>query len=126
MHALSIDLTATMNTLFGTLSRTTALRRAPLALHRSSQFQSSFQFTARPAAVNLAQVHARFAASSVSGRPGSQTIEHARQNVKEEVGNSMTDWARSIAGGVFTVDSVKPTKDSFVRRQLCESDRLPY
>lgn len=125
-HALSIDLTATMNTLFGTLSRTTALRRTPLALRRSSQFQSSFQFTARPAAVNLAQVHARFAASSVSGRPGSQTIEHARQNVKEEVGNSMTDWARSIAGGVFTVDSVKPTKDSFVRRQLCESDRLPY
>ncbi|KAF8559751.1 hypothetical protein OG21DRAFT_1402578 [Imleria badia] len=62
----------------------------------------------------LPLLQARFAASSVSGRPGSQTIEHARQNVKEEVGNSLTDWARSIAGGVFTVDSVKPTKDSFI------------
>jgi hypothetical protein len=34
--------------------------------------------------------------------------------VQEEVGNSLTDWARSIAGGVFTVDRVKPVKDSFV------------
>lgn len=65
----------------------------------------------------LPLLHARFAASSVSGRPGSQTIQHARQNVKEEVGNSLTDWARSIAGGVFTVGSVKPTKDSFVSTQ---------
>ncbi|KAH0827192.1 hypothetical protein J3R83DRAFT_4885 [Lanmaoa asiatica] len=63
---------------------------------------------------SLPLLHARFAASSVSGRPGSQTIKHARLNVKEEVGNSLTDWARSIAGGVFTVDSVKPTKDSFI------------
>ncbi|KAG9318658.1 hypothetical protein JVU11DRAFT_751 [Chiua virens] len=62
----------------------------------------------------LPLLNVRFAASSVSGRPGSQTIEHARQNVKEEVGNSLTDWARSIAGGVFTVDSVKPVKDSFI------------
>lgn len=70
----------------------------------------------------LPLLHARFAASSVSGRPGSQTIQHARLNVKEEVGNSLTDWARSIAGGVFTVDSVKPTRDSFVSvRRL-----LPY
>ncbi|KAG1792206.1 uncharacterized protein HD556DRAFT_1432711 [Suillus plorans] len=117
-----------MNTLFGTLSRTAALRRAPLALRRSSQFQTSFQFTARPAAVNLAQVHARFAASSVAGRPGSQTIEHAKQNVKEEVGNSMTDWARSIAGGVFTVDSVKPSKDSFfgITTAVAHSVPTPY
>jgi len=71
-----------------------------------------FQHPSHRPAIPL--LHARLAASSVSGRPGSQTIEHARLNVKEEVGNSLTDWARSIAGGVFTVDSVKPTKDSFV------------
>ncbi|KAI6000944.1 hypothetical protein EDC04DRAFT_2871976 [Pisolithus marmoratus] len=53
----------------------------------------------------LSRVHARFAASSVSGRPGSQSVEHATQNVKEELGNSLTDWAREIAGGVFTLDS---------------------
>ncbi|KAI9571361.1 hypothetical protein HD554DRAFT_2169185 [Boletus coccyginus] len=71
-----------------------------------------FQHPPHRAAIPL--LHARLAASSVSGRPGSQTIEHARLNVKEEVGNSLTDWARSIAGGVFTVDSIKPTKDSFI------------
>ncbi|KAI6137172.1 hypothetical protein F5141DRAFT_1185927 [Pisolithus sp. B1] len=63
----------------------------------------------------LSRVHARFAASSVSGRPGSQSVEHATQNVKEELGNSLTDWAREIAGGVFTVDTVKPRVDSFSR-----------
>ncbi|KAH0830743.1 hypothetical protein J3R83DRAFT_2222 [Lanmaoa asiatica] len=74
---------------------------------------------------SLPLLHARFAASSVSGRPGSQTIKHARLNVKEEVGNSLTDWARSIAGGVFTVDSVKPTKDSFVSVQLSSTTVRP-
>ncbi|KIJ68598.1 hypothetical protein HYDPIDRAFT_24858 [Hydnomerulius pinastri MD-312] len=98
----------------GPLSRSAARRSAPLALRRPTQFQTVSRFAARPAALNLAQVHARFAASSVSGRPGSQTIKHARQNVKEEVGNSLTDWARSIAGGVFNVDSMKPAKDSFL------------
>lgn len=104
-----------MNTLLGP-----TLRRASLAVRRPPQLQGPSQFALRPTAIHLTQVHARFAASSVSGRPGSQTIEHARQNVKEEVGNSMTDWARSIAGGVFTVDSVKPSRDSFVCILSCE------
>jgi hypothetical protein len=34
--------------------------------------------------------------------------------VKEEVGNSMTDGARSIAGGVFTVVRVNPTIHSLL------------
>ncbi|KAF9227705.1 hypothetical protein BS17DRAFT_672275, partial [Gyrodon lividus] len=96
---------------FRPLSRSAPLRNAPLALRFSSHSQNASRFAALPAAL---QVHARFAASSVSGRPGSQTLDHAKLNVKEEVGNSLTDWARSIAGGVFTVDSVKPAKDSFV------------
>jgi len=110
---LILGVTATMNTL-GPFSRIATLRRV------SPQLQGRSRLALRPAAINLSQVHARFAASSVSGRPGSQTIEHARQNVKEEVGNSLTDWARSIAGGVFTVDSVKPSKDSFVCILSCE------
>ena len=109
-----------MNTLFSPFSRAATLRRASLAVRRPPQLQDPSRFAARSTSINVAQVHARFAASSVSGRPGSQSIEHARQNVKEEVGNSMTDWARSIAGGVFTVDSVKPSKDSFVCVRWCE------
>jgi hypothetical protein len=59
-------------------------------------------------------VHARFAASSVAGRPGSQTFQHAAQNVKEEVGGSAADFARAIAGGNMTADAVQPTNRTFV------------
>jgi hypothetical protein len=103
-----------MNSFLRPLSRSAPLRNAPLALRPPSRFQNAPRSTARLVAINLPQVYVRFAASSVSGRPGSQTLDHAKLNVKEEVGNSLTDWARSIAGGVFTVDSVKPVKDSFV------------
>lgn len=67
---------------------------------------TSKTFLQRPALLQ-----ARFAASSVSNKPGSQTFEHAAQNVKEEVGNSAADWAKTIAGGNFTQDSVKIDKD---------------
>jgi len=56
-------------------------------------------------------LQARFAASSVSNKPGSQTIEHAAQNVREEVGNSAADWAKTIAGGNFPQDSVTVDTD---------------
>lgn len=60
-------------------------------------------------------VHRRGAASGVSGRPGSQSASHAAQNVKEEVGNSAADWAKTIAGGHFQTDTVKSDEDpSFV------------
>jgi cell pole-organizing protein PopZ len=62
---------------------------------------------------------ARFAASSVSNRPGSQTLEHAAQNVREEVGNSAADWAKAIAAGNFTQDSVKTDTDpTFVKTSV--------
>ncbi|KIK97514.1 hypothetical protein PAXRUDRAFT_218731 [Paxillus rubicundulus Ve08.2h10] len=93
------------------LSRSPPLRNA--SLRTPPRFQNAPRPTTRLAAITLPKVYVRFAASSVSGRPGSQTLDHAKLNVKEEVGNSLTDWARSIAGGVFTVDSVKPAKDSF-------------
>jgi hypothetical protein len=56
----------------------------------------------------------RAVASHVAGRPGSQTISQAAVNVREEVGNSTTDWAKVIAGGNFTEDSVKPHRETFV------------
>lgn len=91
-----------------------ALSRPLRTIALAPALRGSYRFQHPSQRATLPLLQARFAASSVSGRPGSQSLEHARINVKEEVGNSLADWARSIAGGVFTVDSVKPTKDSFV------------
>ncbi|KAH7889510.1 hypothetical protein F5I97DRAFT_1800485 [Phlebopus sp. FC_14] len=115
-----------MSSVFRSLHRSPVLRNSPLQLRRPTQLTLGFQ--PRSAALSLVQVHARFVASSVSGRPGSQTIEHATLNVKEEVGNSLTDWARSIAGGVFTVERLKPAKDSFlgITSAVATSVPTPY
>ena len=57
----------------------------------------------------------RTVANSVSGRPGSQTLEHAATNIKEEVGNSAADLAKVIAACNVTRDAVGPTgAESFV------------
>jgi hypothetical protein len=56
----------------------------------------------------------RAVASHVSGRPASQTISQAALNVREEVGNSTSDWAKVIAGGNFTSDAVKTDRQTFV------------
>lgn len=55
----------------------------------------------------------RYVASSVSGRPGSQTFPHAALNVKEEAGNSAADLAKAIAGGTLNVG--EKTNHSFLR-----------
>jgi hypothetical protein len=93
--------------------RTTVLRRslprthlAPLAYirsHPSHIFRIADAF----------QQH-RAVASQVSGRPASQTISQAALNVREEVGNSTTDWAKVIAGGNSTSDAVKTDRETFV------------
>lgn len=57
----------------------------------------------------------RSVASQVSGRPGSQTIGHAATNIKEEVGNSTADLAKTIAGGNYFADSVEAKSQTFVR-----------
>ena len=62
---------------------------------------------------NAFQQH-RAVASHVSGRPASQTISQAALNVREEVGNSTTDWAKVIAGGNYTSDTVKTDRETFV------------
>jgi hypothetical protein len=57
----------------------------------------------------------RAVASHVSGRLASQTISQAALNVREEVGNSTTDWAKVIAGGNYTSDTVKTSdRETFV------------
>jgi hypothetical protein len=93
--------------------RTTAIRRSlphthlvPLAYIRSNP-SHIFRIA------NAFQQH-RPVASHVSGRPASQTISQAALNVREEVGNSTTDWAKVIAGGNFTSDAVKTDRETFV------------
>jgi hypothetical protein len=63
-------------------------------------------------------LHARYVASSVSGRPGSQTLEHAATNVKEELGNSASDLAKVIAGANVTEDTIADSSQaSFVSNE---------
>ncbi|KAI0306697.1 hypothetical protein B0F90DRAFT_1808334 [Multifurca ochricompacta] len=62
----------------------------------------------------MASQQHRAVASHVSGRPASQTISQAAVNVREEVGNSATDWAKVIAGGNRTTDAVKVDRDTFL------------
>lgn len=60
------------------------------------------------------QIIVRSVASQVSGRPGSQTIGQAATNIKEEVGNSTADLAKTIAGGNYFADAVQPNSQTFV------------
>ncbi|THH28397.1 hypothetical protein EUX98_g5795 [Antrodiella citrinella] len=76
-----------------------------------------------------AQLLFRGAASQVSGRPGSQSFDHAATNIKEEVGNSTADFAKSIAGGNVYDDAVTPTtKDTFlgITNAVAHSVPTPY
>ncbi|KZV71609.1 hypothetical protein PENSPDRAFT_743060 [Peniophora sp. CONT] len=90
---------------FSIASRAAPLRRAPFALRAS---YSHLARPAQPARVSptLKLVMARGAANQVGSRPGSQTFEHAGQNIKEEVGDAARDMAKSIAGGNYPSDSI--------------------
>jgi hypothetical protein len=95
-----------MNSLFRPILRSIVVRNTLIAIPSTS----------RPIrlGVNATLLHARTVASSVSIRPGSQTLEHAATNVKEELGNSAADLAKIISGANVTTDSVSDT-ESFVR-----------
>jgi hypothetical protein len=104
-----------MNTVFRPLLRshipklTPALRRPQFIIPIRPQLKP----TTSPA------FHARCVASLVSGRPGSQTLEHAATNVKEELGNSASDLAKVIAGANVTQDTVVNSgEESFVSTRL--------
>jgi hypothetical protein len=94
-----------MNLSLRSLSRPLRLRNSQLALRPALSINS------RPSC------RFREVATSVSGKPASQTLEHAALNVKEEVGNSAADLAKSIAGGYLTQPSPAPAgrSESFVR-----------
>ncbi|KAJ6622891.1 hypothetical protein B0H10DRAFT_2011909 [Mycena sp. CBHHK59/15] len=73
--------------------------RSPLAARH--------RLAVRPTLCNSPFLHARTEASSVGLKPGSQTLSHARQNIKEEAGNSAADLAKAIAGANVYGDGVK-------------------
>lgn len=116
-----------MSLLIKPLVRT--LRRAPLVLKRSFSnarsplilSSSLLRTSVRSGAVSASpllrgQLITRGAASSLSGKPGSQTFRQAAQNIKEEVGNSTTDLAKAIAGANWFHDAVEPEakRDTFL------------
>lgn len=87
------------------------------ALRRSGPHSHLAPFRLQPSHIlKLANTfqQQRGEASKVAGRPASQTISQATVNVREEVGNSATDWAKVIAGGNFTDDAVKADRRTFV------------
>ena len=106
-----------MNTLLRPIIRTGIVRHAPF---RVANYKPSSAQLLRPALnskslLRPGPLHLRGVASSVSNRPGSQTIEHATQNVKEELGNSASDLAKAIAGANMTSHTVTDhAGDSFV------------
>lgn len=102
------------------------LRVVPLLLRRPLSTSAkvsnpllSSKSTATKALTGTPALHGslfvRGVASQVSGRPGSQTFDHAATNIKEELGNSSADLAKSIAGGNVFTDAVSPTQQTFVR-----------
>jgi len=56
----------------------------------------------------------RTVASSVSGRPGSQSLPHAAENVKEELGNSVRDLAETLGGGALKVGKMASQSEGFL------------
>ncbi|KAF9469374.1 hypothetical protein BDZ94DRAFT_1244303 [Collybia nuda] len=95
-----------MNIISRSFTRPSVLRNAPFTISK---------FAGRPAIANSTIWHARTVASSVTNRPGSQTLGHAATNIKEEIGNSTIDLAKVIAGANMTRDNVSETgKGSFL------------
>jgi hypothetical protein len=107
-----------LNTLRSPLRTTapTLLRRGLATTAPPLRFKQALPRLSPPTPMRLI---ARGAASSVSGRPGSQTLGHAAENIKEEVGNSTADLAKVIAGSNYTSDTVSPTSTTFVRIHDC-------
>ncbi|KAI0807929.1 hypothetical protein C8Q74DRAFT_1230093 [Fomes fomentarius] len=105
-----------------------ALRRAPVALPRFAIEPLLTPSLARTPTLLNKQLLARGAASSVSGRPGSQTVGHAARNIREEVGQSAADLAKSIAGGNVFVDNVESTQQTFlgITNAVAHSVPKPY
>ena len=100
------------------ISRKLFQRPFHTATARALQLQAKpRRFSPLLAAASTLQLK-RTVATSVGSRPASQNLKHAALNIREEVGNSAADAARTIAGGNLAVDYVPTEKQtSFVSLQ---------
>jgi hypothetical protein len=102
-----------MNPLLRPVLCSAAIRNFPRLPYRCPPL--SLRRPAVHGATSVALLQIRSVASSVSFRPGSQTLEHAATNVKEELGNSASDLAKVIAGANATTGGIMDSgADSFV------------
>lgn len=115
------------------LRRMPAAVRSPWKLSRplSTSVQlprASLPRSAFVASTLRGQVLARGVASAVSGKPGSQSLGQAALNIKEEVGNSASDFAKTIAGANVYADSVVSPQRTFlgITNAVAQSVPTPY
>jgi len=108
-----------MNTVFRSLLHTNVYRNSLIIARAGVPALKGSMLSIRPQKLSTLFLQKRLAASSVTNRPGSQTLEHATINVKEELGGTASDVAKIIAGANVTTDSVSDTRDtgSFVSAQ---------
>ncbi|KZS89959.1 hypothetical protein SISNIDRAFT_458280 [Sistotremastrum niveocremeum HHB9708] len=97
------------------LVRPLALRRAPLPLYNNAL---------RAAAPSFNSIRIRTVASTVSGKPGSQSLGHAVTNAREEAGNTASDVAKTIAGSNMAQDAT-PSEASFTNITGAIASQVP-
>ncbi|KAJ7029363.1 hypothetical protein C8F04DRAFT_1116709 [Mycena alexandri] len=80
------------------------LTRPLRSTFNTSALAARHRLAMRPAVCNSLLLHARTEANSVGIKGGSQSLSHARENIKEEAKNSTADLAKMIAGAnVYSV-----------------------
>ncbi|KAI0311571.1 hypothetical protein OF83DRAFT_748812 [Amylostereum chailletii] len=112
--------------------RLSTISRAPLSLRAPYSHLARSPLSLSPP-TNPSQILAvvgalqqkRGAASNVGSRPGSQSFQHAKENVKEEVGDAARDWAKAIAGGNYPNDTVKPVNETFLAVTSAVASAVP-
>lgn len=119
VHSLtnsSTLLKPTMNTIFRPLLRTSVYRNPRIIARAGIPALRRPMPIVWPQIPGTSLLQKRLAASSVTNRPGSQTLEHATINVKEELGGTASDVAKIISGANVNTDSVSDGKgtESFV------------
>ncbi|TFL07335.1 hypothetical protein BDV98DRAFT_652353 [Pterulicium gracile] len=101
----------------GSSTLTTLLRHRALATSRLAP---------TPSLSILSKLHPRTVASSVSGKPGSQTLSHAATNIKEEAGNSAADLAKMIASSSAIEENLSAKSFASITKSIAKEVPKPY
>lgn len=104
--------------LYTPVLRSTILRSVRATPRSIAALPRPQSFARRPVLVTpTLLLQRRSVASSVSGKPASQTFKHAGLNIKEEAGNSAADLAKMIASANLMEDDLSKGSSTFVRDQ---------